>query len=117
MSARSPRAQADWHTSERQRIPLSNVHCPDCVSELIEGTLRNTYGVISAEFDGKRATLAVTYAPDRVSLDEIEASIRAAGFGIRDAGEAVAQGGRWNAFTIAMVLVWLAAVVVWLRML
>ena len=64
---------------ETSTFKTSGMHCPSC-SMLIEMTLTEMPGVVSAKADQARGTTVVTYDPSVLDTTAIASAIRGAGY-------------------------------------
>ena len=63
----------------RTTFRVDGMHCDGC-SATIVGTLERIDGVLSASADHEKGVAEVTYRPDDVSPDELEAAIEKLGY-------------------------------------
>lgn len=62
-------------------IPLTRMDCPTCIP-LLEREVKKLEGVEEVQGNYMNKTLKITYEPDRVQLEEIEAAIERIGYQI-----------------------------------
>lgn len=94
----------------------TNVHCADCVRDMINGTLRNQEGVVDATYDTASGALSVRYRPEVIAEEAIRATISDLGYGFAEAGpEAPKKSAISNAVVVMAVVAVLVLLVVLLR--
>jgi P-type Cu+ transporter len=64
---------------QKARFPVQGMHCSACVKR-IERALSRTQGVAAANVDLAAGQAEVEYAPETVSLPQIQETVRGLGF-------------------------------------
>lgn len=96
----------------------TNVHCADCVRDMINSVLREKPGIVDASYDADAGALAVVYQPDVVDEEAIRATVSELGYGFAESAPTSASvSGPSNALAIAGVIVFLIVAVVLIRIL
>lgn len=95
----------------------TNVHCADCVRDMISGVLLEKGGVTKAFYDAATGALSVTYRPEITGEDEIRATISELGYGFAEEGSVQAAQGsaRANATVVVVIVVALIMVILVIR--
>ena len=64
---------------ERAELAIDGMHCESCAA-LIEETLGGEAGVVEIHVDLARATAAITFDPDHMSIDRVNALVAELGY-------------------------------------
>ncbi len=94
----------------------TNIHCADCVRDMIDGVLRDKQGVVDASFDADAGSLSVTYRPELVDEEAIRAAIADLGYGFAAGPDAKGSPSGWsNILIVVGIVVALVVAIVLLR--
>jgi len=60
---------------------LTNVHCADCVRDMMDAVLLDRPGVLGTSYDSGDCTLRVTFDPATTDLEDIRRAVSDLGYG------------------------------------
>ena len=87
---------------KKKTISISGMSCINCQNR-IEKALKKAKGIKEAAVSYEKGTAEISYDADRISLQEIETVIRAAGYEVRKSTAVDTGAGRTASFTVLIL--------------